>query len=134
MLYISLEQCFRKLAFLENVFRELRMTLREATHFLQKEAYYCDALCGMSDYNICINSDMTISCNCVDIDGHFRAAPFPQPCKAKSPSALNHERSSTPWLVLDSKQPVWRMANPGLRIEQVTCRRIDVLPVVVDIT
>lgn len=36
---------------------------------VRKEAYYCNALSGNSDYNICINSDMTVSCNCVDIDG-----------------------------------------------------------------
>lgn len=36
---------------------------------LRREAYYCKALSGSSDYNICVNSDMTVSCNCVDIDG-----------------------------------------------------------------
>jgi pyruvate-formate lyase-activating enzyme len=30
---------------------------------------YCRALAGESDYNICINSDMTVSCNCRDFDG-----------------------------------------------------------------
>jgi hypothetical protein len=30
---------------------------------------YCKALAGESDYNICINSDMTVSCNCRDFDG-----------------------------------------------------------------
>jgi len=30
---------------------------------------YCRALAGESDYNICINSDMTVSCNCHDYDG-----------------------------------------------------------------
>lgn len=33
------------------------------------KAYYCKALTGDSDYNICINSDMTVSCNCWDDDG-----------------------------------------------------------------
>jgi uncharacterized Fe-S cluster-containing radical SAM superfamily protein len=32
-------------------------------------SYYCRALHGESDYNICINSDMTVSCNCEDYDG-----------------------------------------------------------------
>lgn len=32
-------------------------------------AYYCKALQGESSYNICINCDMTISCNCQDFDG-----------------------------------------------------------------
>jgi uncharacterized Fe-S cluster-containing radical SAM superfamily protein len=30
---------------------------------------YCRALAGESDYNICVNSDMTVSCNCQDFDG-----------------------------------------------------------------
>jgi hypothetical protein len=31
--------------------------------------YYCNALAGESEYNITINSDLTISCNCQDYDG-----------------------------------------------------------------
>jgi hypothetical protein len=31
--------------------------------------FYCSALAGESSYNICINSDMTVSCNCHDPDG-----------------------------------------------------------------
>jgi hypothetical protein len=31
--------------------------------------YYCEALAGESDYNITINSDLTVSCNCQDYDG-----------------------------------------------------------------
>lgn len=38
-------------------------------HVIQRKAFYCNALSGKSDYNICVNSDMTVSCNCVDIDG-----------------------------------------------------------------
>lgn len=33
------------------------------------EVYYCSALQGDSNYNICINSDMSVSCNCRDFDG-----------------------------------------------------------------
>ena len=33
-------------------------------------AYYCKALHGDSNYDICINSDMTVSCNCWDYDGN----------------------------------------------------------------
>jgi len=32
-------------------------------------AYYCKALSGLSSYNICINCDLTVSCNCQDYDG-----------------------------------------------------------------
>jgi len=31
--------------------------------------YYCRALTGESNYNICINCDLTVSCNCQDFDG-----------------------------------------------------------------
>jgi len=31
--------------------------------------YYCSALAGESDYNITVNSDLTVSCNCQDYDG-----------------------------------------------------------------
>jgi len=37
---------------------------------LSGEVYYCRALQGDSNYNICINSDMTVSCNCYDYDGN----------------------------------------------------------------
>jgi len=36
---------------------------------MSPKSYYCKALQGESEYNICINSDMTISCNCQDYDG-----------------------------------------------------------------
>ncbi|MEI9863456.1 MAG: SPASM domain-containing protein [Limisphaerales bacterium] len=37
------------------------------------EKYYCNALAGESDYDITINSDLTLSCNCQDYEGtgHF---------------------------------------------------------------
>jgi hypothetical protein len=31
--------------------------------------FYCRALAGESNYNICINADLTISCNCQDFSG-----------------------------------------------------------------
>jgi uncharacterized Fe-S cluster-containing radical SAM superfamily protein len=37
--------------------------------FLTRRAFYCNALAGESEYNICINCDMTVSCNCRDFDG-----------------------------------------------------------------
>ncbi len=36
---------------------------------LLKEGFTCAALVGDSNYNICINSDMTVSCNCQDFSG-----------------------------------------------------------------
>ena len=31
--------------------------------------FFCTALAGGSDVNVCINSDMTLSCTCHDVDG-----------------------------------------------------------------
>ncbi len=36
---------------------------------LRGQAFYCSALHGQSDYNITVNSDLTVSCNCQDYDG-----------------------------------------------------------------
>src|SRR5579863_332104 len=36
---------------------------------LTGQVFYCAALHGQSDYNITINSDLTVSCNCQDYDG-----------------------------------------------------------------
>jgi len=36
------------------------------------EPLYCRALAGESDYDICINADLTVSCNCQDFDGQGR--------------------------------------------------------------
>ena len=39
---------------------------------LRRKAYFCTALAGNSDSNLCINSDLTVSCNCHDVDGSGR--------------------------------------------------------------
>jgi len=36
---------------------------------LSDRGYYCPALHGESWYNICVNCDLTVSCNCLDFDG-----------------------------------------------------------------
>jgi uncharacterized Fe-S cluster-containing radical SAM superfamily protein len=36
---------------------------------LTSQAFYCAALHGESEYNITVNSDLTVSCNCQDYDG-----------------------------------------------------------------
>jgi len=41
----------------------------EARASRSHSAFFCAALSGESIYNICINSDMTVSCNCQDYDG-----------------------------------------------------------------
>src|SRR5438105_4844451 len=36
---------------------------------LRGQRFYCSALSGESDYNVTINCDLTVSCNCQDYDG-----------------------------------------------------------------
>ena len=36
---------------------------------LTGKKYYCNALVGEADYDITINSDLTVSCNCQDYEG-----------------------------------------------------------------
>src|SRR6266567_1470877 len=36
---------------------------------LKGERFYCNALAGESDYNITVNCDLTVSCNCQDYNG-----------------------------------------------------------------
>jgi pyruvate-formate lyase-activating enzyme len=48
-----------------NVIRQL-LTLKAR---FRTQSFFCRALAGESNYNICINSDMTVSCNCQDFDG-----------------------------------------------------------------
>jgi wyosine [tRNA(Phe)-imidazoG37] synthetase (radical SAM superfamily) len=41
----------------------------ESLTFLWQNAFYCRVLSGESIYNLCINSDLTVSCNCQDYLG-----------------------------------------------------------------
>jgi pyruvate-formate lyase-activating enzyme len=43
--------------------------LRILKRTFDRRPLYCTALAGESNYNICVNSDMTVSCNCQDYDG-----------------------------------------------------------------
>jgi hypothetical protein len=36
---------------------------------LRRKAFYCAALAGRSGINLCVNSDLTVSCSCHDVDG-----------------------------------------------------------------
>ena len=49
--------------------RNLRRCHLSAKARLLGKAFACDALAGNSEINICINSDLTVSCNCHDVDG-----------------------------------------------------------------
>jgi sulfatase maturation enzyme AslB (radical SAM superfamily) len=43
-----------------------------ANAYFKKQIFYCKALHGASNFNICINCDLTVSCNCQDFDGAGR--------------------------------------------------------------
>lgn len=47
----------------------LAEALRRGAASRQNARFYCRALAGESRYNICINADLTVSCNCQDFDG-----------------------------------------------------------------
>ncbi|NQU21379.1 MAG: radical SAM protein [Candidatus Nealsonbacteria bacterium] len=50
----------------------VRKTLRQYQQTkvrLQRRAFFCKALAGQSDMNVCVNSDLTVSCTCHDVDG-----------------------------------------------------------------
>jgi uncharacterized Fe-S cluster-containing radical SAM superfamily protein len=49
--------------------QRITTALKKTVENLNPPSYYCAALHGDSNYNICINSDMTVSCNCMDFDG-----------------------------------------------------------------
>lgn len=51
------------------VYRKLLRKLKQTKAKITNNRFSCMALTGKSDYNICINCDMTVSCNCNDNDG-----------------------------------------------------------------
>lgn len=88
---------------------KLRLSLREAALIrkaaARNESFYCRALAGESDYNITINSDMTVSCNCQDFDGlghigdlnrHSLAQIFSGPTACKFREMLAARKFPTP--------------------------------------
>ncbi len=52
--------------------RRLRAWQLVAAARLRRRAFFCAALAGNSDINVCVNSDLTVSCNCHDVDGSGR--------------------------------------------------------------
>jgi uncharacterized Fe-S cluster-containing radical SAM superfamily protein len=55
--------------FCQQTFRAVKRRLLELRAAAEKKHFYCAALSGESNYNICINADMTVSCNCQDYTG-----------------------------------------------------------------
>src|ERR1700744_2908281 len=49
--------------------RRFLKTKHEVMARLRGERFYCDALSGRSAYNITVNWDGTLTCNCHDYDG-----------------------------------------------------------------
>jgi uncharacterized Fe-S cluster-containing radical SAM superfamily protein len=55
--------------FCQQAFRSVKRRWLELLAAVEKKSFYCAALSGESNYNISINSDMTVSCNCQDYSG-----------------------------------------------------------------
>jgi hypothetical protein len=49
--------------------RRIRRQYLQVKSKLRGNAFCCAALDGRSEFNLCINSDLTVSCNCHDVDG-----------------------------------------------------------------
>lgn len=49
--------------------RRIRAAQLVAAARLRRKAFFCAALAGNSDINVCVNSDLSVSCNCHDVDG-----------------------------------------------------------------
>jgi uncharacterized Fe-S cluster-containing radical SAM superfamily protein len=68
-MFFSSQKLYATLLPVRRLILNVQLFFANISHILKREAFYCNALNGKSPYNICINSDMTVSCNCVDIDG-----------------------------------------------------------------
>jgi pyruvate-formate lyase-activating enzyme len=52
--------------------RRARRRYLETRARLGGRAFFCRSLAGRSEVNLCVNSDLTVSCNCRDVDGSGR--------------------------------------------------------------
>lgn len=52
-----------------DVIRKVLKTYLEGSARLRGQTFYCSALSGESEYNVTVNCDLTVSCNCQDYDG-----------------------------------------------------------------
>ena len=62
-----------RLPFLRHL-KNADLWLGYAARVVRGTAFYCNALSGRSDYNICINAGMTVSCNCLDLEAATSSA------------------------------------------------------------
>lgn len=73
---LSRRENVRAMSSLEQTIRAVRMRLKQSLSTAQcrltGRRYYCSALAGTSDYNVSINCDMSVSCNCQDDGGAGR--------------------------------------------------------------
>src|ERR1035437_10083699 len=52
-----------------NVLRRTLVKWQELRAKISGRGFYCTTLAGLDDYNLTVNSDLTVSCNCQDYDG-----------------------------------------------------------------
>lgn len=63
---------FRFDSVVRNSISNLRWLYLHLKAKITNKGFVCNALSGESDYNICINPDLTVSCNCYDINSYGR--------------------------------------------------------------
>ena len=49
---------------MRKIYAAIKKHVLQMKAHVRNESFYCNALCGNSDYNISVNSDMTVSCHC----------------------------------------------------------------------
>ena len=70
---------------------------RYATAKLRGEVFTCAALTGRSAYNICINSDLTVSCNCQDFSGRGKIGSLREHSLTECSRGRSYVASSLGW-------------------------------------
>ena len=107
---------------------------------ITNRVFACKALQGESGYNICINSDMTVSCNCQDYDGSgqigdLKTQTLPEIFSGKKAQAFReklascHFPTSTCWVCSD-----FCLINKSEKIKYLTKYKIPQKGIMVENT
>lgn len=127
----------------QRTYRALRRRFLEMRAKVAGKRFYCSALAGESDYNLCINSDMTVSCNCEDYDSsgqigdlmynsleevfaspkakHFRHSMTSGRLPILKCASCSDLREATPEQALHHKEN-WKICTRGIMVENtVVC-------------
>ncbi|HEU6447491.1 MAG TPA: radical SAM protein [Verrucomicrobiae bacterium] len=126
-----------------DVLRRNIVRWRELKAKISGQKFYCNALAGESDYNITINSDLTVSCNCQDYDGSghlgdLRKNSFEEiffgPVAQKFRDDLEKGKVAIPtcvrcgdfkWLKKNLQPPTPRLPHRGMLLENTVICNVD---------